>query len=119
MWVSTLFLAAEFPSLASLRLIKWQDEKGETKRYSLLKTVSSEWQRLGDLLQLSTDQLKNIKQKSDDNVERCREVFASWIDCEGCPPCYPLTWEGLFELLIDVDRHTAMQQLKQALENVL
>ena len=70
-------------------------------------------------MQLSTDQLKNIKQRSDDNMERCREVFGSWIEREGCPPHYPLTWEGLFELLIDVGRHTAMQQLKHALENKL
>ena len=98
--MSNLSLAAEGPSLASLRLIKWKDEKGETQRYSLLKAVSSEWQSLVDLLLLSTDQLKNIKQRSDDNVERCREVFADWIEREGCPH-YPLTWEGLFELLID------------------
>ena len=44
--VNNLSLTAEGPSLASLRLIKWKDEKGETQRYSLLEAVSSEWQSL-------------------------------------------------------------------------
>ena len=99
-----------------LYLLKWKDQEGETQRFSLLRTVSSEWQRLGDLVNLKTDELKNIEQMSNDNERRCREVFVKWIEHEGCRS-YPLTWESLYRLLVDVGRHTAMQQLKQALEH--
>ncbi len=72
------------------------------------------WQSIGYRLELGAAPLENIKQKSDDNVQRCSEVFNCWITSNGHRD-YPLTWDGLFELLLDVDRSTAVEKLKQAL----
>ena len=80
----------------------------------MLKPSSSQWYNAGLLLGLKADALENIKQKSSDNAERFVSVLTHWIDSNGHPN-YPLTWDGLCELLCDIDRDTAAEELKQAL----
>ena len=51
-----------------------------------------------------------------DNVDRCISVFSHWINNNGYPPNYPLTWDGLSELLRDVEHETAAMRLKEVLK---
>ena len=104
------------PSLADLTLLRWEDKEGSTHRFRLLKLISDEWWDAGILLGLPAAELENIKQKTDDNVRRFTLVFTQWIDNDGHPPQYPLSWDGVCELLYDLERDSAAEELKQALK---
>ena len=67
-------------------------------------------------LGLNAAELANIKQKTDDNEQRLTLIFTQWIDNDGHPPQYPLSWDGVCELLYDLDRDKAAEELKQALQ---
>ena len=108
-------LPVSAPSLADLTLLRWTDDKGKTHRLKLLKLISNEWWEAGLLLGLNTAELENIEQKTNDNERRFALIFARWIDNDGHPPQYPLSWDGVCELLYDLDRDNAAEELKQAL----
>ena len=111
-----LSLPVSPPSLADLTLLRWEDKEGRTHRFRLLKLISNEWWDAGILLGLPAAELENIKQKTDDNVRRFTLVFTQWIDNDGHPPQHPLSWDGVCELLYDLDRDSAAEELKQALK---
>ena len=69
------------------------------------------------MLGLSTAELGNIKQKTDDDEQRFALIFTRWIERDGHPPRYPLSWDGVHELLCDLDRVSAAEELKLALDN--
>ena len=48
------------------------------------------------------DDLNELKLMFDDK-KACQRVFIKWIIKGGHPPSYPLTWQGLYNLLCDVD----------------
>ena len=111
-----VFLLLPAPSLDNLSFLKWKDDKGKTCRFKLLGQVSSKWWDAGLRLGLNTDQLANIKQKTDDNEQRLAAIFTQWINNDGHPPDYPLSWDGVCELLYDLDRDSAAEELTQALK---
>ena len=111
-------LPVSAPSLADLTLLRWMDDKGKTRRFRLLRQVSDQWWTAGLLLGLNAAELENIKQKTDDNEQRLAFIFTRWIDNDGHPPQYPLSWDGVCELLYDLDRDNAAEELKQALEKL-
>ena len=43
----------------------------------------------------------------------CIEVLTKWLD--NGSPHYPLTWEGVFELLYDLDETELISELENAL----
>lgn len=103
------------PSLIDLLLLTWEDDQGDTHRFRLLNLISGKWHQAGILLGHNSDSLINIKQKTVDNEERFQDVLSQWIDNDGYPPKYPLTWKGIFELLYDLGRGKIAEELKQAL----
>lgn len=93
------------------------NDKGETQNFKLLELISSKWWDAGIRLKLTIDTLENYKQKAEDNEQRLEYIFSQWIDSNGCPPEYPLTWKGLIELLCDIDKRSAADELSKVLEN--
>lgn len=106
-----------FLSLKSLSLIEWK-EGGTYHKFYFMKELSSTWYTMwhiiGEKLEIGAESLKNIFYKSDDNVLRLQEVFKCWIADNGHPN-YPLTWDGLFKLLFEMERSTVAEELKRAL----
>lgn len=52
-----------------------------------------------------------------DNKKCCVHVFNQWIQNNGSQN-YPLTWEGLHDLLLDIEHATAAEDLKSALASI-
>ena len=59
--------------------------------------------------ELSTISMRNQK----DPKPCCIEVLTKWF--EDGSPHYPLTWEGMFELLEDLDETELISELQNAL----
>ena len=103
------------PSLSTLTLIKWTDREGKHSSLKITELISAKWNKVGIMLGQQMSTLDNISQKSDDNIDRCLRVFSHWIEAQGSPR-YSLTWEGLLELLRDIDHSSAAKKLSDALK---
>ena len=104
-------------SLSELTLLKWKDTQGQTQKLNIINQIASEWWNVGILLGFSMPKLETLQQKAlNDSIQSCRHVFSQWIDNNGHPR-YPLSWSGLQELLIDIQKDTLARQLAEALES--
>lgn len=108
--------AASKPDLSFLTLFKWKDGQGVVQRLRIIKKVSAEWRELGRLIGFGAADLRRIDRLEHlDNVECCVDVFNHWIDNDGHPTNYPLTWQGLYDLLCDIEHDTVASYMKMAL----
>ena len=110
------FLPGSLPSLKDLTLLWWTDDEGKIHRFHLLRKVSGDWLKAGLLLGLTTAELWDIMLKMDDNERRFAFVFRKWIADNGHPPEYPLSWDGVCELLSDLDKEEVAEELRQAIK---
>ena len=76
--------------------------------------IGSRWHSIGQSLGLLPSQLDGISTEHRDNaIECCRAVLGKWL--ENPPPDYPVTWDGLLELLEDCQLAQVAVKLKSAL----
>ena len=97
-----------------IKLIKWNNEKGEVQRFYLMEKISHKWRDIGELLDIPHSELEStsIKYRGDPK-ECCRAVLAQWLD--NPPSEYTTTWQGLIDLLED----SQLGQVVSELRNVL
>lgn len=101
--------------LKSLVMLRWRDNEGHTKRFGLRDRVSAKWQKFGLLLGLTVNELELIEMKNlGDASQSWMQVMQTWFDRGSSD--YPATWQGLTELLEDLDYHQVSQDLLKALE---
>lgn len=104
-----------YPQLHLLILLTWRDHKGKEHKVEILKALKRKWQKLGQLLGLSPRDLETFKKEENKKIGRCRRIFSHWIDSNGYPPNYPLTWQGLEKLLRDLKQKRTANNLNNAL----
>ena len=120
---STLFVGAQStekfsslppPDLRNLTNIKWRNDKGECRKCCLIVSICPKWHKLGILLGMRGPTLSAFSMKNRENPEQCcNDVIIKWL--EDGSPHYPLTWEGVFELLDDLDETEFISELQNAL----
>ena len=102
---------------AQLKLLKWNDEKGEVQRFFLMEKISHKWRDIGELLDISPSKLESIsKSHHDDADECCQAVLVQWFD--NPPPDYSTTWQGVIDLLEDNRLGQVVSELKTVLSKV-
>ena len=80
-----------------------------------MNKVSSRWLKFGLQLGLDMDQLKVWEGQFRDDSTRCwLEVMTYWINVDGTQD-YPVNWEGLYQLLKDLQCEKVAKDLKKAL----
>ena len=78
--------------------------------------VSSEWRKLGRYLGQSTSELDSYSRESMlNNNTCCKRVFNHWINNDGHPPHYPLTWKGLYDVLCAIGHRGTAENMKETL----
>lgn len=101
------------PILSDLLLYKWTDVKGRSRSLKIVESVSSKWWELGLMTGQNMEMLENYRQKTlNNNVECCKHVFNYWLNR---PKNYPVTWDGLRDLLIDLEMKNVERTLRVAL----
>ena len=99
-----------------LQLIKWKDGEGEIHRFHLIDMIANKWRSIGQTLGIKPAQLAGIsKQYMENATDCCRDVLGRWLD--NPPSDYPVTWDGLVELLRDVQLSQVADELESALRN--
>lgn len=76
--------------------------KGKITPAKILMSLKRKWQKLGQLLGLSSRELEHFKKEEKKKIGRCRCVFSHWIDSNGYLPTYPLSWVGVEKILHDL-----------------
>ena len=110
--------AVSCPTLSNLTLIKWTDEQGEKQRIRIIEETSMKWRIIGDILNISQSKLSGYKEQyHHDNELCCREVLRFWLDGKESPQ-YPVTWDGLYELLDDVALGALAEKLSTTLKHL-
>ena len=81
----------------------------------VIQWISNEWQTLGMHLLVPPATLTSFFQKSMfDTYECCVMVFQHWIDCGGTSD-YPPTWQGVCDVLCDIEHVAIAKKLKDKL----
>ena len=101
-------------SLKFLTLMKWRDEMGEVQTFRLVNRVSCKWEIFGCLLNIPQNMLTAWREEFLNNSARCwLKVMDYWLTGEDISD-YPVTWDGLYELLEDVEYYEEAKKLKEA-----
>ena len=100
--IAPFLIVADSVSMKELTLIKWKDSQGKQHKLRIVQNICPKWRYIGNLLDISDSVLESIlSQYRGDLEECCYAVLRQWLDSGS--PDYPLTWEGLLELLEDAD----------------
>ena len=103
------------PDRRNLSIIKWRNDRGEVKKFQLRAACVHKWKQIGYLV-VPGPQLEAWSREMDSNG-CCEAVFSHWLDHP--PPDYPVTWDGLYELLDDCELGEIAIELKRAVENAI
>ena len=116
MFVCWFSITVSTVSIRNLTLMKWKDTEGKPHKLRIVQSICPQWRTIGNLLDISDSVLESILSQYRGNLEECcYAVLRRWLD-NGSPD-YPLTWEGLLELLEDADCAQVAEELKIALKS--
>ena len=111
-----VFLHVARPNLGNLAIIVWTNKEGKQEYFRLQESICDKWVLIGDLLHIRYPLLDAWKKKWDGDPLNCiREVLTYWLD--NGPHTYPVSWEGVYELLDDAELTNFVVLLKEAIEN--
>ena len=80
-----------------------------------MEKIAYEWRTLGEHLGFEYSKLESTAAHHRDNPkECCRAVLGQWLD--NPPPDYPITWQGLLELLEDGQLGQVVTELRNVLD---
>lgn len=51
------------------------------------------------------------------NDTNCERVFDHWVNNDGHPPNYPLSWKGVYDVLSAVDHRGTANNMKEELNS--
>ncbi len=106
-------------STKSLALIKWRDKEGRDQKFCLRDKVSSKWWDLGILLTIEQALLDGWDSQYLKNASRCWDkVMDTWITSRGTGD-YPSTWEGVYQLLEDINCGKFVDALREAVTHAI
>ena len=107
------FLSAGI-SLQLLNNIQWRDENGKKQKFRLINRVCSKWESFAYRLELPQNMLDAWRKECLNNSAHCwLKVMQHWLT-GGNTPEYPATWDGLYELLKDVEYSEVARELREA-----
>ncbi len=113
--VPIYFLAAvNHPELATLTLIKWTDQYQKCRRCRIIPTTASKWRYIAPLVGITHGDIESIWNAERADPRCNQKVFGKWLE-DGGYGSYNMTWEGLCELLDDVESSQMAIELKEAL----
>ena len=110
---TALPLSAPALNLHSLTIIKWRNDEGNVDRFNVISSVAYKWHDIGKILDIDYGSLEAISMKHQDPKRCCDDVFNKWL--EDGSDHYPITWDGLVEILKDAGLPHESEKLKIAL----
>ena len=82
-----------------------------------MNRVSAKWRKFGFRIGLERNQMENYWARERDNDACWEKVMEAWLKGQG-QHLYPPTWEGLYEILEDVELGGVVSALKEAVASL-
>ena len=89
--------------MSNLVLLKGTDSNNKKQRIQIISELSPKWSDISDLLGFSSALTQQIELNYHRVQDRCKEVMRLWLSSEEGAYRYSTTWEGLIELLEDIE----------------
>ena len=107
----------ELPTLDELLILKYTDKKGKRERVRIVSEASHKWKTIAGLICEGANRIKVLEQKCSNDPEEClrQALIENFINKK--PKKYTQDWNGLIELLEDVDLETLAGRVKNALSD--
>jgi hypothetical protein len=106
----------ELPNLQELMVLKYTD-KGEKEKVRIISEAAHKWKDIASLICGAPNKIAVVQQACDhdtDPNERLRQVFIDNFISKK-PQDYSQDWNGIIELLDDVELETLAEKVKYAL----
>ena len=104
----------ELPTLDELLILKYTDE-GTRHKLRIINEASHKWRDVANLICSDVNVMMVLEQKyRGDPMECLRQTFIGYF-INRKPQGYTQNWNGLIELLEDVDLETLAENVKHAL----
>ena len=104
----------ELPTLEELLIFKFTDE-GKQHKLRITKEASHKWKDIANLISGDVNVTNILKEKCGGDPNEClKQTFIEYF-INKKPQGYTQNWNGLIELLDDVDLQTLAEKVKHAL----
>ena len=96
----------------------WVSKEGKRQYFRLQELICDKWRLIGDLLHIPSSVLDLWRKTLGNPMDCIRQVLTRWlVGTKDSPPVYPVSWEGLYELLDDAELTEVVTSLKEAIDN--
>ncbi len=99
--------------MRNLVLLKWTDSNNKKQRIQIISELSPKWNDISDLLEFNPALTQQIELNSHRVQDRCKEVMRLWLSSKDGAYHYPTTWEGLIELLEDIELSSLASDIRE------
>ncbi len=106
-------------SLNTLYLFKWRNREGRERTFRLMDKVSSKWLDLGLRLSIEPAILYGWENQYQRDASRCWDKVMWELIASGGTEEYPSTWEGVYQLLKDIECGGIADDLKEAVTHAI
>ena len=104
----------KLPTLNELVILKYTD-KGEKKKVRIISKASHRWKDIASLICDDTNKIRILEQTCHSDPNEClKQTFIDHF-LKKEPQRYSQDWNGLIELLEDVDLETVAKEVEHAL----
>jgi predicted HAD superfamily hydrolase len=109
-----LIATDELPTLEELKILKYTDE-GKKHKVRIISEASHKWMDIADLICGDANAMTTLEQKRRGDPKEClRQTFIDYF-INKKPQGYTQDWNGLIELLDDIELETLAENVKHAL----
>ena len=99
-------------TMKNLTIIKKTDHRKQVHQLRLIEQMSPQWKKASDLLGLPPDHTTRIEKNHRAVKDCCREIMAQWLAHADGMYNYTTTWEGMCQLLEDMELSTIAENLR-------
>ena len=105
--------AEKLPSADELELFKYTD-KGVKKKLRIINRASHKWRKITSLISSDANAANKVEEKHHGDAEECLKMVFTEYFINKKPQRYSHDWNGLIELLEDVDLDTLAEDVRYA-----
>ena len=104
----------ELPALEELLILKYTDE-GKRHKLRIVEEASHKWKDIASLISGDTNVTNKLKEKCSGDPNEClKQTFIDYF-INKKPQGYTQDWNGLIELLDDINLQTLTEKVQHAL----
>ena len=101
-------------------LIKWEDENGVKRELRIYSKIAHKWRQIATRLGFELGEIESVEENHQRNDSRITAVLRRWFENAknlANANRYPKSWQGLINLLEDVELGEVAEEVKRAISS--